>query len=208
VDQQKAAVGRISRAVARVQHLIGDLLDFTQARLGRGVSVRPGAVDLHKTVADGVAELRIAFAHRTIVHESAGPGQCVADPERIVQAIGNLVANALNHGPADGAVTVRTEGDANGFRLSVHNPGEPIPAALQARLFEPMVRGDPGSASKGVGLGLYIVRQIAQAHGGTVRVHSAAGSGTTFAIELPPAATGDARTPAAPASDRASHPRT
>jgi sigma-B regulation protein RsbU (phosphoserine phosphatase) len=186
-NQQKAAVQRVGRAVQRVQHLIGDLLDFTQARVGGGLAVRKSDTDLHQVVADAVGELAIAFPRNQLRHERGGDGEChcQADPNRIVQAIGNLVANAVTHGEAAQPITVRTEGAPGVCRVSVHNHGQPIPPQLQQRLFEPMVRGAEAGAAQGVGLGLYIVREIARAHGGQVRVRSAPQEGTTFVLEWP-----------------------
>jgi len=183
-EQQKAAVARVARAVQRVQHLIADLLDFTQARLGGGLSIRKAPADLHQAVADGVGELQVAFPQCVLRHErSAAAGACLADADRILQAVGNLVANAAAHGAGDQPVTVRTEGDAAEFRISVHNHGQPIPPELLPRLFEPMARGQD-AGSKGVGLGLYIVREIARAHGGRVEASSTAETGTTFSLHL------------------------
>ena len=83
-------------------------------------------------------------------------------------------------------MTVRTACFDDRVEVSVHNHGTPIPEALLPHLFEPMVRGaEAGARAKGVGLGLYIVREIARAHGGTVRVESRAGDGTTFTLSLP-----------------------
>jgi sigma-B regulation protein RsbU (phosphoserine phosphatase) len=185
-EQTRTAVARIMRAVQRVQHLIGDLLDFTQARVGGGLSIRkaPGA-DLHQAVADAVAELAVGFPGCVLRHERVGSGPCDADAERIVQAVGNLVANAANHGDKRQPITVRTESGEGVFRVSVHNAGTPIPAHLLPTLFEPMVRGASAGGGKGVGLGLYIVRAIVSAHGGTVSASSGAEEGTSFRIELP-----------------------
>lgn len=184
-DQQKAAVARVTRAAQRVQHLIGDLLDFTQARLGRGLATRPTRCDLHQAVAEGVAELAIAFPERTLRVERSGDHACVADADRVMQALGNLVANAATHGDPSQPITVRTESDGTRFRVSVHNHGQPIPQEVLPALFQPMVRGAGSGASKGVGLGLYIVREIARAHGGRVDVRSGEAEGTTFSLELP-----------------------
>jgi phosphoserine phosphatase RsbU/P len=185
-EQQKAAVARIVRAVRRVQHLIGDLLDFTQARVGGGISVRKSRVDLHQAVADSVAELAVAFPGRELRHERSGDDLCDGDADRIAQAVGNLVANAVAHGAPDRPITVRTESSGGTFRVSVHNHGNPIPQDVLPRLFEPMVRGADATA-KGVGLGLYIVREIVRAHGGRVEVRSSAEAGTVFVLELPAA---------------------
>lgn len=185
-EQQKAAIGRIGRAVQRVQHLIGDLLDFTQARLGGGLSMKKAEVDLHQALADGVAELQVAFPQATLRHERLGAGTCRADADRILQAVGNLVANAAAHGAREQPITVRSESDAQGLRIVVHNQGTPIRPDLLPRLFEPMVRGQD-AGSRGVGLGLYIVREIVRAHGGSVEATSTAEAGTTFVLRLPAA---------------------
>ena len=183
--QQQAAIARVTRAVQRAQHLIADLLDFTQARVGGGLRVRQAEVDLHQAVADSVGELADAFPDRVLRHEQVGEGRCFADADRIVQAVGNLVANAATHGATGRPVTVRTEGDGTRFRIALHNHGTPIPPELLSRLFEPMVRGAEAGTSQGVGLGLYIVREIMRAHGGSVDVRSSAASGTRFVLELP-----------------------
>jgi sigma-B regulation protein RsbU (phosphoserine phosphatase) len=183
--QQQAVVARVTRAVQRVQHLVGDLLDFTQARLGGGLTVKRVPVDLHQAIADNVAELGVAFPDCVLRHERAGEAACVADADRIVQAIGNLVANAATHGDRTQPITVRSEGDGEAFRVSVRNQGRPIPPDLLRNLFEPMVRGAAAGSSQGVGLGLYIVRAIARAHGGEVVVTSTAEEGTCFTLHLP-----------------------
>jgi phosphoserine phosphatase RsbU/P len=183
-EQQKAAVARVTRAVQRVQHLIGDLLDFTQARFGGGVGVRKARVDLHQAVADSVSELAVAFPQCELRHEQQGSGECHADADRIVQAVGNLVANAASHGARERPITVRTESDDKQFRIHVHNHGKPIPPHVLPRLFQPMVRG-ADVTSKGVGLGLYIVSEIVRAHGGRTEAESTEEAGTRFTLHLP-----------------------
>jgi phosphoserine phosphatase RsbU/P len=184
--QQRPAVDRISRSVDRAERLIADLLDFTQARMGAGLAVQRVLTDVHEAVGEGVEELATVFPDRQIVHERSGPGSFHADSQRIVQAVGNLVANAINYGEPERPVTVRTEGSAMGMAISVHNHGPAIPAPAQASVFEPMVRGTAtGTAPRGVGLGLFIVREIAKAHGGKVLLNSTVGGGTTFTISLP-----------------------
>jgi phosphoserine phosphatase RsbU/P len=186
-EQQRNVVARISRAVDRVRALIGDLLDFTQAKLGRGLSMNPREVDLHQVVGDSVADLQVAFAGREVRHvRGEGGGVCVADADRIVQAVGNLVANAATHGAPDRPITVTTAQAAGGFTIAVHNEGQPIPPELLPTLFQPLVRGTPErSGDGGIGLGLFIVHQIVQRHGGTAQVESTGHDGTTFTLTIP-----------------------
>ncbi|TWO72768.1 HAMP domain-containing histidine kinase [Caenimonas sedimenti] len=184
-DTQRTALARVERSVGRAERLIADLLDFTQARLGKGISVRLVRVDLNEVVADCIGELSAAFPERRIVHAGSAVA-CQADADRIAQALGNLVANAAHYGSPDSPVTVTVARQEGRCMLSIHNHGDPIPPALRDALFEPMIRGTTKVAqARGVGLGLYIVREIAKAHGGSVQVESEAERGTTFTLSLP-----------------------
>ncbi|WP_240788584.1 PAS domain-containing sensor histidine kinase [Ramlibacter henchirensis] len=183
---QLNVLGRVSRAAERSHRLIADLLDFTQARLGRGIAVHPAPIALHQAIADALDELGQAFPGRELVHEAEGEGECAADPDRIAQLLGNLVGNAMAYGQADAPVRVRSVIGPRAFELSVHNRGAPIPPSLQAHLFEPLVRGTAASgATRSVGLGLFIVGEIAKAHGGRVAVTSSEEQGTTFTASFP-----------------------
>lgn len=182
---QLAVVGRISRAGERAQRLIADLLDFTQARLGRGLGIQPRPIALHEVIAEVVEELAQAHHGRQLVHEREGDGECEADPDRVAQLAGNLVGNAMAYGSAAAPVTVRSVIAAGEARLLVHNAGTPIPPDIQAALFQPLVRGSTGGASRSVGLGLFIVSEIAKAHGGRVSVSSSVQRGTTFTATFP-----------------------
>jgi signal transduction histidine kinase len=105
------------------------------------------------------------------------------DRLRVEQVVANLVTNATKYAPGS-RVEVRVEGDAYSARLEVRDHGPGIPVAAQQRLFQPFERAggnDPG----GLGLGLFIVRQIVEAHGGSVRLRSEPGQGTSFVVELP-----------------------
>lgn len=183
---QQAALNRITRATSRASRLIHDLLDFTQARLGKGLGIAPVDIDLHAVMSDSVDELRTAFPGRDIVHHTVGDGKCEADPDRLMQLAGNLVTNAITYGRADSPVTVTSQGDGDECAITVHNTGRPIAPELIPVLFEPLARGASSpDGSRSVGLGLYIVREIARAHGGEVTVVSSEAEGTTFAARFP-----------------------
>lgn len=183
--QELAAAG-IRRAAERATRLIGDLLDFTQARVGAGLTFAPTACDLHEVVGEAIDELGLAYPDRALRHARTGDGRCSADASRLVQLVGNLVSNAVSHGRPDTPVTITTNGTrGNALTLAVHNDGEAIPATLLPSLFEPMTRGTKASGGRSVGLGLFIVREIAKAHGGTVAVRSSETEGTTFTLTLP-----------------------
>ena len=182
-ERQQTLLDNIDRASARAVRLINDLLDFTRARLGQGLALKLRPVDLHATVAAHVAELEQAYPGARIVHRRVGDGRCVSDPDRLGQLVGNLVSNAVTYGAPGAAITVSTVTDRRGYSITVHNDGAPIPEALRASLFQPMVRGTTtGSETRSVGLGLYIVAEVARAHGGTVHVESTTAHGTEFRV--------------------------
>ncbi|MEO5671214.1 MAG: PAS domain-containing sensor histidine kinase [Ramlibacter sp.] len=182
---QEAVLGRINRAADRATRMIADLLDFTQARLGKGIALSRGAMDLRRCVSEAVEELSLAYPGRSIVHTHTGESNCTADGDRLAQLVGNLVSNAVAYGRQDTPVTVFSECSGGATRIAVRNAGDPIPANLQATLFQPMVRGEVDASRRSVGLGLFIVNEIVKSHGGSVSVTSTAEDGTTFVAVLP-----------------------
>lgn len=184
-SQQLALGERIRSSTRRANRLIADLLDFTRVRTGRGLGLSKTAVDGHAVARDVVAELATAHPERSLRHTDIGDARMTADGDRVGQALGNLISNALTYGLRDTAVTVSSEGRAHSVRFSVHNEGPQIDPGMRPTIFEPMTRGESAGHLRSVGLGLYIVREIALAHGGGVDYTSGAVSGTTFIIELP-----------------------
>lgn len=185
---QSAVLARILRAGDRASRLIANLLDLTQVRLGSGLLVSPALMDLHATVAGAVQESSQVFPDRVLRHVQQGPGPCIADADRLAQLVGNLVSNAMAYGEPGAAVVVTSARQAGGFSVSVHNRGAPIPADIMDKLFERMMRGcDQVNTGRSVGLGLFIVSEIAKAHSGTVSVASTLEAGTTFTVMIPQA---------------------
>jgi sigma-B regulation protein RsbU (phosphoserine phosphatase) len=184
---QTRVVNRIASAATRANRLITDLLDFTQARLGGGLRVSRSEFDLHRLVAECVEELKLAWPGRMIEHHDHGDGTVSADPDRLAQVVTNLTNNALTYGTANRAVSISSIVERHSLSVEVQNHGAPIPAELMPHLFEPLRRGEQQVklGSRSVGLGLYIVQQIACAHGGGVSVHSTQEEGTTFVVRLP-----------------------
>ena len=184
-NQQLALGERIRSSTRRANRLIADLLDFTRARTGRGLSLSKTLVDGHAVARDVVAELATAHPGRQLRHTEIGDARITADADRIGQALGNLISNALTYGSPDTPVTVSSEGRTHSVHFSVHNHGTPIDPGMRPTIFEPMTRGEFAGHLRSVGLGLYIVREIATAHGGDVDYRSDEASATTFVIELP-----------------------
>ncbi len=184
-EEHLRTLERMERSTDRMQAIISSLLDVTRIRHGHGLPLTPEVVALDAVVTrvlEGMPEDQV----RRVRRETEGRPTGVWDPERLAQAIGNLVGNALQHGDAERPVTVRVRAGEGRAELSVHNHGAPIPPELLPGLFEPFQRGlFPGALDGSIGLGLYIVRQVAVGHGGEVRVLSTAEEGTTFVVELP-----------------------
>jgi sigma-B regulation protein RsbU (phosphoserine phosphatase) len=179
-------LGHISQSAGRAERMIADLLDFTLARVGRGIAITPASVDLHAFVGLSVDELRIAFPDATLLHQCIGSGSAYLDPDRTQQMIGNLVANSVAYGDLKQPIMITSRLEEDQAIVSVHNQGAVIPQALMATLFEPMTRGTTtDSDGRSVGLGLFIVREIARSHGGDVSVSSSAEEGTTFHVHYP-----------------------
>ena len=183
--QQRALALRLQSSTRRANRLIADLLDFTQARNGRGLRISPAPVDAHAIAREVVAELSSAHPSRRLRHVAVGDGTSFADEDRLIQALGNLISNALTYGLPDAEVLVTSSDEEPGIRFDVHNDGPAIDAALRPTLFEPMTRGETAGNIRSVGLGLYIVREIAHAHGGHVDCVSSEKDGTTFTVTVP-----------------------
>jgi two-component system, sensor histidine kinase and response regulator len=171
---------RVLRAADRMEAMTEELLDFARAG-STGMPVTPVEVDLGALCRESVEEVTAGHPDRSIDVEIAGTVEGKWDRERIRQAFSNLLVNAVKYGRGRIAVRVRL---SSGYAESqIWNDGDPIPEDRMARIFEPFERGAQGGA--GLGLGLYIVREIARSHGGGVRVESAHGRGTTFTLRLP-----------------------
>jgi PAS domain S-box-containing protein len=180
-------VRRITAASDRMVGLIDQLLDFARARLGEGIVPELREVDLSRVAGAVVDEIEAQHPGR--VRLSAA-GELVGhwDPDRLAQVFANLIGNALRHGSRQDPVDVRLTTDGSGTRVDVTNRGQPIPAHLHEAIFEPFRRvpttgGDRG----GLGLGLYIAREIVRAHGGSIALRSEEEQ-TTFSVLLPAAA--------------------
>ena len=106
------------------------------------------------------------------------------DGPRVAQALSNLLGNAVQHGTRHGAIVVTLRGETERVLLSVHNQGSPIPERHLQAVFDPFRQLAPGTSKSNIGLGLYIAKAIAAAHGGSIDVESSA-DGTTFTIRLP-----------------------
>jgi len=184
---------RIASSSGRMQHMIGDLLDFTRSRLGGGIPIERAEMSMEKTVHNVVDEVCAAHPDSKIVIDARGGPNGQWDCARISQALTNLIGNAVEHGLKGGQVTVNVSGDDKESIVTIHNDGETIPPEQLNGIFGPMKSRETVVKSKAssygsLGLGLYIAERIVTAHKGRIDVDSSAASGTTFTIHLPRAA--------------------
>jgi signal transduction histidine kinase len=185
LDQTAATVvERIRRSALRMAALVDDVLDLTRGRMGGGITLKlrdeRSLADILQQV---VAELRSTHPGRELHSEIdiAVPVRC--DPARLGQLLSNLLKNALVHGCMERPVRVAAHADDHGLVLAVSNGGPAIPADTLSKLFQPYWRGKRRDVGEGLGLGLFIVAEIARAHGGALDVSSTDES-TTFTFTL------------------------
>jgi signal transduction histidine kinase len=184
-DRQRDAARRIASSGERMARMIDQLLDFTRLRLGGGLVIEPVSTDLGELTRQIIDEIEAAHAC-SIELERQGDISGVWDRDRLGQVLSNLLGNAAHHGRRDCPIAVHIDGrKPREVRLEVRNQGG-IPEPILPLLFEPF-RGSktPRGSSRGLGLGLYITREIVRAHGGDIDVSSSEQAGTCIWVRLP-----------------------
>jgi sigma-B regulation protein RsbU (phosphoserine phosphatase) len=181
------ATARIARSADRMSKMISQLLDFTRARLGGGITIDPRPMDLADVCAEVIAEIETAHPDRTVLFDTDVDTRGLWDRERLAQVVSNLVGNAIQHGNAHSAIDVQLRNNGDRVTLRVHNEGPAIAHDLLPLVFDPFRRQPthPAPRAEGLGLGLYICREMIRAHGGEVAVQSSDSAGTTFTVQLP-----------------------
>jgi len=188
---QARTVERMRSSAGRMGRIIADLLSYTRTRLGSGIPINRSGADLRSVVQRVVDELRAANPDREIVIEVPDGADVSGawDPDRLEQVASNLVSNAVDHG--DPATPVRvTLADRGGeVTLAVNNAGPSLPPEAMAHLFEPFSRPPDEKSRKasGLGLGLYICREIVRGHGGEISAEARDGE-MVVTVRLPRAA--------------------
>jgi signal transduction histidine kinase len=184
-DQREAFLGLIGDETSRLAELIGDVLDTSRIDAGT-FTYRFRDVDLAAVVEEAVAAAEVG-QDEVPVHaavDSAVP-TVRGDPDRLRQVVSNLIDNAVKYSPAGLPVEVRVASQNGSVDISVADRGPGIASEDQRLIFEKFGRVATGASKPGTGLGLYIARSIAEAHGGTLEVSSSPGRGATFRLRLP-----------------------
>ncbi|MCK9486332.1 MAG: ATP-binding protein [Dehalococcoidia bacterium] len=179
LEQVVAQAGRLNR-------LIAGLLDASRMDMGR-LEMLPEQTDVSAIVRDVVASTR-RTSEREIALQERGQVVATVDPLRFEQVVMNLVDNAVKYSPAPQPVAVELaceDDDGFGFRLSVRDHGIGIPPGLRQQVFERYFQGHSENRQSGLGLGLYITREIVLAHGGSIEAESPADGGSLFTVRMP-----------------------
>jgi len=183
-SEVSAAAGRLIRSGTHLQDLLDDLVDFNRTNLGIGISIVPSLLDLGAVCAQELDQLRGAYPDSQLQLSVEGDCHGSWDGKRARQLLGNLVTNAIHYGFPQGLVRVAVVGEPNDVRIDVSNVGPPVDSETLNQLFEPLKRGAATERHHGLGLGLYIVREIAKGHGGSVEARCD-GRETVFTARLP-----------------------
>jgi signal transduction histidine kinase len=185
------AVHRIGRSTKVMGQLVSDLLEYTGTQLARSLPVRRASCDIGVLCKEVIDRVQTIYPRQEFLLTLAGDLAVMADPTRIQQVLSNLLSNAVHYGTIQKPVTVTAAGVEDTVVLTVSNSGKPIPPAALQTIFDPLVQAPATRAEAhqppytGLGLGLFIVREIVSRHQGSVTVESTEASGTVFTVRLP-----------------------
>lgn len=186
-QKETALVRKIVSNATQATRLIDQLLDLTRSRLGGGIPIDLARYDLNVVCQQVIDETQLTQPERPLRVDVRGDLAIVGDRDRIYQVLSNLVGNAVHHGEPLSPIEVRVDGGETEVAIDVANQGEPISQASLPFIFDAFRKGrttDP-SRTQGLGLGLFIAREITRAHGGSIAVTSSGSDGTTFRVRLP-----------------------
>lgn len=180
-ERERRVVAHITASAERMTRLISQLLDLTRLRLGGGLALERKEVELEPLIHALAEETRLGSGK--LIETHLVPLKVEADPDRLGQVVSNLLTNASRHGDPDKPVVIRLREEQGRMVLEVENQGEPITPDVLETLFEPFVQGR-GAPREGIGLGLFISREVMQAHGGTLTATSTIDGVTRFVATL------------------------
>ncbi len=197
-DKYATAATRIHHAGQRMNRLVNDLLDFTRTNLGSNLPIILKDVDLLALCKSAIEEQELAYPEYRFKLIAQGDFDGRWDDNRMAQVLSNLLGNAAQYGNRAEPIVLRLEPSENDIILCVENMGKVIPADKINTVFEPLVRlaasdDVDGANNSGLGIGLYIAREIVRAHGGGISVLSNEEKGTVFTIRLPRHPNGNVR---------------
>ncbi len=180
-DAKRKSLETIRMSGARMARMIEQILELTRIRFGGGLALSPTTADFRNIIDQVVGEF--PEQGNSISVNIVGDSRGAWDIDRLLQVLSNLVGNALEHSPSGMEVRIRVDGTRDDvLEFEVHNGGEGVASELRDVLFEPFRSRD---RSRGLGLGLFICKQVVMAHGGTIGFESSGDLGTCFRTSLP-----------------------
>lgn len=187
-EQKRAFIAEVHDNAEYLYELTNKLLDLDRMENGQAIPLNREAVDLAALIDKSTRRYRQLFPDRSIDirRREDFPATCLCDPLRIGQVLGNLISNAIKYSPSGKPIRLLLSGEAGGARIEIEDEGRGMSSEEQARAFDPFYRADDSNtAPRGTGLGLCIVKNIIQAHGGRVWIESALGRGSRIGFFLP-----------------------
>ena len=183
-------ISHIKSGTRHMGGMVNDLLEFVRSRLGATLPIERKAMDLAAACREAIAEACAAKPGCDPQLHVRGDTQGKWDQARLNQMLQNLIGNAIQHGVSNHDIAISLDGEDDHVVLTVHKHGEPIAEDAMGSIFDPLVRAisetsGPQAPSTSLGLGLFIVKEVVIAHGGSITVTSNVGDGTTFTVVLP-----------------------
>ena len=190
LDEQYSGIAdRITKSALRMNRMIHDLLEYAGGQIGRKIPVKPERADMEQVCRMAIEEVQLAYPNAQFGFEPAGDLEGTFDPTRFQQVLSNLLINAVKHGDPAKQITLSARRDPESITVEVKNLGVPIPPESLQVIFNPLIQlpatGTHSRPSAGVGLGLYIAREIVEGHNGTIEASSSEKDGTIFTVRLP-----------------------
>jgi signal transduction histidine kinase len=186
-EKETELARKITKSASLAARLIDQLLDLTRSRLGGGIPIDPVRFDMRDVCRQVIGETEITHPDRPLHADVRGDLTGVWDRDRMYQLLSNLVGNAVQHGEPRTSIDLRVEGGEAEVVIEVANRGEPIPAETLPFIFDAFRQGRTAhpSRAQGLGLGLFIAREVARSHRGSIAATSSETEGTTFRVRLP-----------------------
>lgn len=184
IDRLQRILRTIDEQSNKLTHLIEQLLDISRIEAGR-LALERQESDLPPLIEHVVRGIQAISTHHTLQVESEPHLLAWVDPLRLEQVLTNLINNAIKYSPIGGKVNIALQQKGKRFRLSVTDQGGGVPAEHQAHIFERFYQAHDEGAMGGMGLGLYITRQIVELHGGQIWLEQPPAGGSRFVLELP-----------------------
>ncbi len=188
-EEQVSLASQIETSTKRISQMIADLMDLTRITLGTGIPISVVPMDIGVVAKQAVDEIQAFYPDRVILFIKTGNLEGTWDNIRILQIFSNLIGNAVKYGMENSPISVTITGKPEEITIEIHNEGKAIPPDKMSAIFDSFTRivkeGEKRDVSTGLGLGLYIAKEIVIAHGGKIAVTSSEKEGTIFTVRLP-----------------------